>query len=158
MPISYPLLFLISSLACATLLVAGVSYYFRSKDDALANRLQELQEQAAGGGMTLLGGDFWDSLLRSTYGAIFGKTWFRQKEMELMRAGYRGPRVVKVYGIASLAFTALLLVVAVIFLRGQDLSMWLLGIAAAFVVGYFIPEQILTSLRNRHRLSLMAAF
>jgi tight adherence protein C len=35
--------------------------------------------------------------------------------------------------------------------------MWLLGLAGALVVGYFIPEQVLTSLRNRHRLSLMAA-
>ena len=156
MALSYPTLFLFSSLACATLLAAGLSYYFRTKDDALTRRLQELQEQSAGG-ITLLGGDFWDALLRSTYGAIFGKSWFRQKEMELMRAGYRGPRVVKIYGIASLVFTAVLLIVAVIFLQGQDLSMWLLGIAGAFVVGYFIPEQVLTSLRNRHRLSLMAA-
>jgi tight adherence protein C len=156
MEISYPTLFLISSLACATLLVAGVAYYFRTKDDALTRRLQELQEQSAGG-VTFLGGDFWDALLRSTYGAIFGKGWFRQKEMELMRAGYRGPRVVKVYGVASLLFTAVLLIAALIFLQGQDLSMWLLGIAGAFVVGYFIPEQVLTSLRNRHRLSLMAA-
>src|SRR5437773_5569727 len=156
MDISYPTLFLLSSLACATLLAAGVSYYFRTKDDALTRRLQELQEQSAGG-ITLLGGDFWAALLRSTYGAIFGKGWFRQKEMELMRAGYRGPKVVKVYGLLSLGFTLGLVVTAVATLQDQDLSMRLFGLAAALVLGYFIPEQILVSFRNRHRLSLMAA-
>jgi tight adherence protein C len=156
MALSYPTLFLLSSLACATLLAAGVTYYFRTKDDGLTRRLQELQAQSAGG-VTLLGGDFWDTLLRLTYGTIFGASWFRQKEIELMRAGYRGPRAVKIYGIASLVFTAVLLAAAVILLQGQELSMWLLGIAGAFIVGYFIPEQVLTSLRNRHRLSLMAA-
>ena len=35
--------------------------------------------------------------------------------------------------------------------------MRLFGLAAALVLGYVIPEQILVSLRNRHRLSLMAA-
>src|SRR5262245_53242908 len=158
MQLSYPIVFLLSTLACATLLVAGVTYYLRTRQDALNRRIQELQEQSmTGGGITLLGGDFWDALLRSTYGTIFGQSWFRQKEIELMRAGYRGPRVVKIYGIASLAFTAVLLALAVILLQGQDLSMWLLGIAGAFIIGYFIPEQVLTSLRNRHRLSLMAA-
>ena len=150
------MMFLLSSLICATLFVAGAHYYFRTKDDALQRRLQELQDQNTSGS-TPLGGDFLDALLRSTYGAIFGKSWFRQKELELMRAGYRGGTAVKTYGVASLAFTAVLLFVAVVFLRGQDISMWLLGIAAAFVVGYFIPEQVLTTLRNRHRLSLMAA-
>jgi tight adherence protein C len=151
------MMFLLTSLLCATFFAAGVAYYYRTRDDALTRRLQELQDQSATGGITLLGGDFWDALLRSTYGAIFGKSWFRQKEMELMRAGFRGPRVVKVYGIASLAFTLVLLAAALIFLRGQDLSLRLLGIAGALVVGYFIPEQVVTTLRNRHRLSLMAA-
>ena len=74
-----------------------------------------------------------------------------------MRAGFRGPSVVKVYGMLSLLFTLGLVVIALTTLQDQDLSMWLLGLAAALVLGYFIPEQILVSLRNRHRLSLMAA-
>ena len=158
MALSYPAIFLLSSLACATLLVAGVSYYLRTRQDALNRRIQELQDESmTGGGVLLLGGDFWGMLLRSTYGTIFGKNWFRQKEVELMRAGYRGPRVVKVYGVASLAFTAILVAAAPVILRDQDVTMLLLGLAGALVAGYFIPEQVLTTLRNRHRLSLMAA-
>ena len=155
MSLGFQALFLLSTLACFTLLVAGVNYFLRTRQSALRRRIEELQE--ASGPLPLLGGNFWDSLLRSTYGAILGKNWFRQKEVELMRAGLRGPRVVKIYGILSLLFTLGLLVTAVVNLKGQDLSMWLLGLTAALVLGYFIPEQILVSLRNRHRLSLMAA-
>src|SRR5437868_6278793 len=157
MSLGLPLLFFLSTTACATLLVAALHYYLRTRQSALRLRIEELQEQAAGGALPLLGGDFWDSLLRSTYGAIFGKSWFRQKELELMRAGFRGPRVVKIYGIASLAFTAVMVAAAILGLQDQDLSMRLLGLAGALVLGYFIPDQVLVSLRNRHRLSLMAA-
>jgi tight adherence protein C len=158
MSLDYRSLFLLSTLACVTLLVAGVHYYLRTRQDALSRRIQELREQSmTGSSLPLLGGDFWDSLLRSTYGVVFGKGWFRQKELELMRAGFRGPKVVKVYGMLSLLFTVGLIVTALATLQSQDLSMWLLGLAGALVFGYFIPEQILVSLRNRHRLSLMAA-
>jgi len=158
MSLSFPSLFFLSILTCFTLLVAGLHYYLRTRQDALSRRIQELQEHSmASGSLPLLVGDFWDFLPRSTYGAIFGKGWFRQKELELMRAGFRGPKVVKVYGLLSLVFTLGLVVTAVATLQDQDLSMRLFGLAAALVLGYFIPEQILVSLRNRHRLSLMAA-
>src|SRR3989442_2816567 len=157
MYLGFPLLFFLSTAACSTLLVAGLHYYLRTRQSALRLRIEELQEQAAGGGLPLLGGDFWDSLLRSTYGTIFGKGWFRQKELELMRAGFRGPRVVKTYGLLSLAFTVALIATALVVLQDEELSMWLLGMGGALVFGYFIPEQFLVYLRNRHRLSLMAA-
>jgi len=158
MLLDYRSLFLLSTLTCVTLLVAGVHYYLHTRQDALSRRIQELQEQSTGGGtVSGVGGDFWDSLLRSTYGVVLGKGWLRQKELELMRAGFRGPSVVKVYGMLSLLFTLGLVAIVLIAFQGQDLSMWLLGLAGALVLGYFIPEQILVSLRNRHRLSLMAA-
>src|SRR5262249_8311539 len=50
-----------------------------------------------------------------------------------------------------------LFLTALLVLQDEDLSIWLLGLAAALVFGYFIPEQVLVYLRNRHRLSLMAA-
>src|SRR5262245_29615562 len=149
MAVSYPVLFFLTTLASATFLVAGLNYYLRTRQDALTRRLEELQEQSlTGGAGPLLGGDFWDTLLRATYGSIFGRGWFRQKELELMRAGFRGPRVVKVYGVVSLAFIVTLVATALFVLQGEDLSIWLLGLAAALVFGYFIPEQVLVYLRN----------
>src|SRR5437899_2913292 len=133
----FPLLFFLSAAVCSSLLVGGLYYYLRTRQEALRWRIEELQEQSAGGALPLLGGDFWDSLLRSTYGAIFGKTWFRQKELELMRAGFRGRRVVKVYGVISLAFSAALILAALFFLQDEDISMRLLGLAGALVLGYF---------------------
>jgi tight adherence protein C len=156
MSLSLPLLFFLSTAACTTLLVAALHYYLRTRQSALRLRIEELQEEAEGGA-PVLGGDFWDSLLRSTYGAIFGKSWFRQKELELMRAGFRGPRVVKIYGIASLAFTAVLIVGAFFGFQDQDVPMRVLGLAGALILGYFVPDQVLVSLRKRHRLNLMAA-
>jgi tight adherence protein C len=130
----------------------------RNREDGLSRRVQELQEQSvAGGPVPSSGGDFFDMLLRSTYGLAFGKSWFRQKELELMRAGFRGPHVVKVYGVVSLAFAVMLIALALAGLQDQDLGTWFLGMAGALVLGYFIPEQVLVFLRNRHRLNLLAA-
>jgi tight adherence protein C len=158
MPSDFPILFFLSTLASFTFLVTGLNYFLRTRQDALSRRIQELQEESmSGGGGPVLGGDFLNLTLRYNYGAIFGKQWFRQKELELMRAGFRGARVVKIYGLASLIFTASSVIAAVVLLPGQDLSMWLLGLAGALVFGYFIPEQVLLSLRNRHKLNLMAA-
>jgi len=117
----FPLLFFLSAAVCSSLLVGGLYYYLRTRQEALRWRIEELQEQSAGGALPLLGGDFWDSLLRSTYGAVFGKNWFRQRELELMRAGFRGPRVVKMYGIMSLFFTVVLMIASVLSLQDQDL-------------------------------------
>src|SRR5437667_7970062 len=147
MSLGLPLLFFLSTTACATLLVAALHYYLRTRQSALRLRIEELQEQAAGGVLPLLGGDFWDSLLRSTYGTIFGKSWFRQKELELMRAGFRGPRVVKIYGIASLAFTLALIVTSFFAFQDQDASRRVLALAGAVILGYFVPDQVLVSLR-----------
>src|SRR5438093_10636429 len=158
MPSDFPFLFFLSVALSSTLLVAGVHYYLRTRQDALRWRIEELQEQSgSGGAVPSLRGDIWDSLLRSTYGTVFGKDWFRQKELELMRAGFRGPRVVKVYGIISLVFTAVMIVAAFFGLQDQDLSIRALGLAGALVLGYFVPDQVLVSLRKRHRLNLMAA-
>jgi tight adherence protein C len=154
----FPILFLLSTLGCFTLFVAALNYYLRSRGDALGRRIQELQEQSMSGGpVPAIASDLWGSILRSTYGAVFGRQWFRQKELELMRAGFRGPRVVKVYGIASLAFGVVLLGSTLLTLQGEDIGTWLIGVAGSLVLGYFIPEQVIVLLRNRHRLSLLAA-
>jgi len=158
MSLEMAFLFFLSTLACFSLLVEGARRYLGTRNDALARRIEELQERALGAGAESRStGDFWDFLLQSTYGVVFGKSWFREKEMDLIRAGIRGHTAVKVYGVLSLIFTGLLLGAAYAALGNEDLSMLLLGLAAALVLGYFVPEQVLVSLKKRHRLSLMAA-
>ncbi len=151
-------LFFLSTLTCFTLAGVGLYYFLHTPQKALNRRIQELQEQSApGSAIPLRGGDFWDFLLRCTYGALFGKSWFRQKELDLMRGGFRGPKVVKWYGVISLFFVIGLTLAAVVGMQGEALSLRILGLAAALIFGYFIPEQVLVSLRNRHRMKLMSA-
>lgn len=150
-------LFFVACFGTLALLIAGVHYYLRTREDALGRRLEELQERSAAGGPARRAEDIWDFFLQATYGVIFGKSWFREKEMELMRAGIRRPYAVKVYGMLSLALTAALLVAAYLLLSGGETFVFIFGLVAAIVLGYFVPEQVLLSLRKRHRLSLQAA-
>src|SRR3989442_12145518 len=140
MPSDFPFLFFLSVALSSTLLVAGVHYYLRTRQEALRWRIEELQEQSgSSGAVPSLRGDIWDSLLRSTYGTVFGKDWFRQKELELMRAGFRGPRVVKVYGVISLVFTAVMIVAAFFGGHHQALSLLAFGFAVGPWRGVFGP-------------------
>ena len=142
MSVGMAILFLLSTLTCFTLLVAGLHYYFRTRNDPLANRLLELQERSMGGeARPHLTGDFWDFLLQSTYGLVFGKSWFSQKELELMRAGFRGPQAVKVFGVLSLVFTVGLAITAYAAMRDGDASMLVLGLSGALVVGISFPSK-----------------
>ena len=161
MTIAWGLLFLFSTLAAATLMVVAVQYYFRTRNDALDRRLEQLQQSSmvgmSGGGISLQGGDFWESLLQATYGTVFGRGWFRDTEVALLRAGIRGREALKVYGVGSLALTLILVLTAWAMFRSSDAFTLLLSLAGALVFGYFIPEQILQMLRNKHRLSLLGA-
>src|SRR5258706_15904590 len=99
MSLGMAILFFASTLGCLSLAVGGVYYYLRTRNDALTRRIEELQDASGGDSGPRGRGDFWDFLLESTYGLVFGKSWFRQKEMEMVRAGIRGTGAVKVYGV-----------------------------------------------------------
>jgi tight adherence protein C len=158
MTAGWGLLFTLCILAAATLMVVSVHYYLKTKNDALDRRLEELQASSMSGGSVMpLERDFWESLLQATYGTVFGRDWFRQTEMALLRAGIRGREALKVYGVGSLALTLTLVLTAWTMFSSDDAFTLLLAIAGALVFGYFIPEQVLTMLRNRHRQNLLSA-
>jgi tight adherence protein C len=158
MNIGLALLFLFSTLAAATLMVVAAQYYFQTRNEALDRRLEELQQSSMSGGATAFGdGDFWEMLLHATYGTVFGRGWFRDTEMTLLRAGIRGREALKAYGVGSLALTLILVLSAWAMFRTAGGFTLLLAIAGALIFGYFIPEQILHMLRSRHRASLLSA-
>ncbi len=157
MSLGIALLFFVAVGGSLTLLVAGGNYYLRTRDDALARRVEELQARSLGGGRRPAAEDIWDIILQSTFGLVFGRSWFTEKEVELMRAGIRRPGSVKVFGILSLLFTSALVAAAWTLLKDGEVSVLIFGLVAALVLGYFVPEQVLLSLRKRHRLSLLAA-
>jgi tight adherence protein C len=159
MNLAWATIFFLACFASLALLIGGLHYYLRTREDALGRRLEELQERSmgAGAGHSHAAEDIWDFFLQATFGVIFGRSWFRQKEMELVRAGIRRPYAVKVYGMLSLILTALLLLTAYLLFSGGDTFVFIFALIAAIVLGYFIPEQVLLSLRRRHRLNLQAA-
>jgi tight adherence protein C len=159
MTLATAILFFVAVAATFTLAVAGFQYYLRTRNDDLERRLEELQERAMTGRASgpRRAEDVWDVILNSTYGLVFGKGWFKQKEMEFMRAGIREPSAVKVFGMLSLLFTVLLLLSAWLLLNDGDVSMLVFGLVTALLLGYFLPEQLLLTLRKRHRNSLLAA-
>jgi tight adherence protein C len=134
----------------------GGFYLYRARHDPLRTRLAELRASGAGA-HARREEDIWDTILSLTFGTVFGDSWFREKELELLRAGIRRPGAVKVYGLLTLAFTLVLTTVAYLALSGDNAYMTGLGIFGGLVLGYFLPEQALLSLRNIHRQSLMAA-
>ncbi len=139
-----------------TALLCGAIYYVEMRRSPLRLRMTELQARA--GGISIRREeDFWDILLSLTFGMIFGPSWFVEKELELLRAGIRRPGAVKAYGLATLAFMSLLVVGAYQLMGGESAPQTALAITGALVIGYFLPEQALLSLRARYRQSLLAA-
>jgi tight adherence protein C len=137
-------------------IVYGGFYLLEARRDPLQMRLAELRARA--GQPSAQGqGDLWDALLGATFGTVFGDSWFREKELELLRAGIRRAGAVKVYGVLALAFMLLLAAGAWYWTRGESAATMALAVAGGLVLGYFLPEQALLSLRKRHRQSLLAA-
>src|SRR5258706_3658359 len=134
----------------------GGYYLYEARRDPLRLRLAELR--AAGPGAAgRREEDIWDMLLSITFGSIFGEAWFREKELELLRAGIRRAGAVKVYGLLNLGFILLLGFMGYWFLSGDNAWMTGLGIFGGLVLGYFLPEQALLSLRKIHRQNLLVA-
>lgn len=137
-------------------LAYGGYYLYEARRDPLRLRLAELR--AAGpGAASRREEDLLDMLLSVTFGSVFGESWFREKELELLRAGIRRAGAVKVYGLLSLGFMLLMAFVGYWFLSGDNAWMTGLGIFGGLVLGYFLPEQALLSLRSIHRQNLLVA-
>ena len=108
-------------------LMYGGYYLYEARRDPLRLRLAELR--AAGPGAAgRREEDVWDMLLSVTFGSVFGESWFREKELDLLRAGIRRSGAVKVYGLLNLGFMMLMAVMGYWFLSGENGWMTALGI------------------------------
>ncbi len=141
----------------AALLWSGAEL-FQTREDPLADRLEELQAHAMAGaeraprrarGRGFLGGfQFMVSL------APGGEDWLRGSEKELIQAGIRGPHAVAFYTLGSLLFfVAALAGMAYVQRNNAPMSMFT-GLVAAAILGWMIPRQVLHRLVKRYRRKL----
>jgi len=127
---------------------SSVYYYLRTRNDALERRIEELQlilvvirtARPRDSGIPASSPTAWSR-----------KSWFRQKEMELVRAGIRAP------GPSNLrrSFAAADMCARRRFVcRVPKNTQLLLWACRAMVIGYFIPEHALLCF-GRHRMDLI---
>ena len=150
------------ALAGATLfalLWAGAEV-FRSQDDPLGGRLEELQAHALvsvaraprskSGGVT--GGFLYVVSL-----APGGEDWLHGNERLLSQAGVRKKQALAVYTAFNLFFVAALFSGMLWLQRDNPASNMIGGLIAAGIVGFILPKQILYRMVKRYRRKLQEA-
>ena len=151
-------IFVASFLVLAALMYAGISL-MTPHEDPLADRLEMLQSTAAAAqsrARRVGGGGFWNSFL-FLVSSLGGESWIRETERELAQAGIRNKNATALYIFCHVQFM-LLMIGGMLFLQqGNDTAQKFGGMAAAFILGYVIPPQVLHRLVKRYRQKLMDA-
>lgn len=134
---------------------------FTAREDPLADRLEELQSNAmltaartqrrkAGGGF-LNGVLYLLSLLPGADG------WIRDNERLLKQAGVRNPKAIALYSLFNAGFLLTLLGGMAWLQRNNDVMQMIGGMAAAFILGFMLPTQVLHRMVRRYRRRLQEA-
>jgi len=134
---------------------------FTEEENPLEDRLDELQAINIGTQVRRsrrrAGGGFLNSLLYVISLVPGGDEWLRDTERELQQAGVRSRMVIALYSIGNVAFL-LLCVLGMLYLqRDNPLSSKIGGLAAALILGWLLPRQILYRLVRRYKERLNQA-
>jgi tight adherence protein C len=86
-----------------------------------------------------------------------GDGWIRDHEKELSQAGIRNRQAVALYALFSVLFFAFLVGGMLYFQRSSPPGQMIGGLAAAAILGYLLPQQILYRLVRRYRRKLQEA-
>jgi tight adherence protein C len=155
-----PIVFFILAAATLSLLIWSGAQLFRSREDPLADRLEELRSsammaasrpprRAEEGG---LGGFlYFVSLLPG------GEGWIRDTEKRLNQAGARKRSGVALYLVFNALFMAFMLGGMFWIQRDNDFLQMFGGMTAAFILGFTLPGQVLHRLVKRYRRKLQEA-
>jgi tight adherence protein C len=152
--------FLIAGATLSLLLWSGIEL-FRNQEDALGNRLEELQSQALvvakGATRRKNTGRGLDRILFLVASVPGGDDWIRGSEKLLNRAGIRRKNATAIYVILTLFFTLLLVAGLVYLQRNNPVSSLLGGLVAALLLGFLLPKMVLQRLVKRYRRKLQEA-
>jgi tight adherence protein C len=156
--------FLIATLFAATLtaiLWSSYKLFFEDQEDPLAERLNELQENAPTGTRRTqrrrAGGGFLNSVLYLISLVPGGEEWLRDTEKELAQAGIRNRDALARYAIGHILFFALMIGGMLYLQRGNSGAQLFGGMVAAGLLGYLLPQQVLHRLVARYRQKLQEA-
>ena len=150
-------------LATATLgaLVWSGIELFRAQEDPLADRLEELQAHAMattsraprrrGGGGALNNVLYVISLIPG------GEGWLRDTERELAQAGSRRTSALAMYALFQYGFLGTLLTLALWLEWNAEIVQKMIGVVAALMLGWLLPQQVLHAMVRRYRRKLQEA-
>jgi len=155
-----PLLYATLTAAVLAALVWSGYELFRSREDPLAARLDELQAHAISIGPrrpVRRRGGFLNGVLNAIGMVPGGEEWLRETEEELAHAGMRQRAALGVYACFQVTFLLAAMSVMAYFQRGNDGLTILVGMAAAMVLGWLLPKQVLHFGVRRYRRKLQDA-
>jgi tight adherence protein C len=155
------LLFFLLTGATLSLLIWTGMELFRNQEDPLGDRLEGLQSQAmvvaARAARRKRTGRGLDRFLYLVGLVPGGDDWMRGTEKLLNQAGVRRKQALAVYTILVILFV-LSLAAGVIYLQRNSPSTSLIGgLAAAFIIGFILPKQVLYRMVRRYRRKLQEA-
>jgi len=154
------LFFLFAGATLTALLWTGMEL-FRTQENPLGERLEELQSQALAGSQRTTrrkaSGTGMDRFLNFIGMVPGGEDWLHQSERLLNRAGIRRKYALPLYVVLTLIFVLLLSAGMLWVERNNAATSVLIGIAVALILGFMLPKIVLERLVKRHRRKLQEA-
>jgi tight adherence protein C len=155
------LLFFLFTGATLSLLIWTGMELLRNQEDPLGDRLEGLQSQAmvvaARAARRKRAGRGLDRFLYLVSLFPGGEDWMRGTEKLLSQAGVRSKQALAVYTILVILFTLSLAAGVIYFQRNNPPTSLIGGLAAAFILGFILPKQVLYRMVRRYRRKLQEA-
>jgi len=154
------LFFLVTGATLTVLLWTGIEL-FRTQEDPLGDRLEQLQSQALAVAQRTARrkttGRGLDRILVLVGQAPMGDDWLHESEQLLNRAGIRRKSALAVYVILTLLFVLMLSAFMIWVERNNPFTSVLIGVGVAFLLGFTLPRIVLQRLVRRYRRKLQEA-
>lgn len=154
------ILFFIVAFATIVALVWAGEYLLRPTEDALGDRLMELQNRTVAVGAQRerrSAKGFAGRFLNFVAGVPGGDDWIKGSEKRLRQAGYRGEQVLGNYILMASAFAAFC-ILGILFVNRNNLGSNLIGaLVAAGIIGFVGPQFVLGKLATAYRKRLQEA-
>lgn len=156
------LLFFLLSGATIITLVWVTPRMLEPQEDPLADRLTELQTAGIVGGANAgrqkrRGGGFLNRYLNMLSSIPGAEDWLKASEKKLKMAGYRGEKAIGIFAILSNSIFVIAVLGMVFMQRNNDISGILGGVVAAGIIGFMLPNFVLSKMSKGYKKRLQEA-